>query len=154
VKTIGTGVKVASPDKHPTAGTTVSNIKEGDSSVSFDVAQPGTPMLVKVSYYPNWKVSGAKGPYRVTPNLMVVIPTSNHVTMTYGYTGTDIMGYLLSLIGIGLAVMFYRRGPVDLDPETPVAPAAPVDNAQPAEREPALASSERHQPVAVRDGGP
>jgi len=38
--------------------------------------QIGQPVLVKVSYFPNWKASGAKGPYRVTPNLMVVIPRS------------------------------------------------------------------------------
>ena len=28
------------------------------------------------SYFPNWEVKGAEGPYRVTPNLMVVIPTT------------------------------------------------------------------------------
>ena len=39
------------------------------------------PVLVKVSYFPNWQVSGADGPYRVAPNEMVVIPTSTHVSM-------------------------------------------------------------------------
>ena len=40
------------------------------------------PVLVKMSYFPNWQVSGASDIYRVTPNLMVVVPTSNHVTLT------------------------------------------------------------------------
>ena len=37
----------------------------------------GSPVLVKVSYFPNWEASGAEGPYRVTPNLMVVVPTEH-----------------------------------------------------------------------------
>lgn len=153
VKTIGSGVHVGAPQKHPTDAAHASNVKVGDSTVSFDVDRPGTPMLVKVSYYPNWKVSGAKGPYRVTPNLMVVIPTSTHVSMHYGYTGVDALGYVLTLIGIGLAVLFVRRGPVDLDVEPPAEPAVPFE-APTAEREPALTPPEPPQPVTVRDGGP
>ena len=45
---------------------------------------PGSPVLVKASYFPNWRVSGADGPYRVAPNLMVVVPTDEHVELTYG----------------------------------------------------------------------
>ena len=44
----------------------------------------GTPVEVRVSYFPNWKASGADGPWRVAPNLMVVVPTSHDVTLTYG----------------------------------------------------------------------
>jgi uncharacterized membrane protein len=52
--------------------------------VRFEVSEPGTPILVKVSYFPNWRASGADGPWRVTPNLMVVIPTDTSVELTYG----------------------------------------------------------------------
>ena len=34
------------------------------------------PVVVKTSYFPNWEVQGAEGPYRLAPNLMVVVPTS------------------------------------------------------------------------------
>ena len=54
----------------------VSDIHEGTESISFNVDQAGVPVLVKTSYFPNWQVSGAKGVYRVTPNLMVVVPTA------------------------------------------------------------------------------
>ena len=57
--------------------------------ISFKVDQVGVPVLVKASYFPNWEVSGAKGPYRVAPNFMVVIPTSNEVTLHYGYTAVE-----------------------------------------------------------------
>src|ERR1700730_14235583 len=53
----------------------VANIKSTDNSVSFDVDNIGVPVLVKASYFPNWRASGARRPWRVSPNLMVVIPT-------------------------------------------------------------------------------
>src|SRR5690606_11167892 len=46
----------------------VTNIEEGDAAFSLDVDQIGKPVLVNVSYFPNWTASGARGPYRVTPN--------------------------------------------------------------------------------------
>ena len=78
-----------------------SGISSGTDTISFDVTQIGVPVVVKTSYFPNWKVSGAEGPYRVSPNLMVVIPTSTHVSMHYGYTGIDLGSYALTLLGRG-----------------------------------------------------
>ena len=78
----------------------VSDIHEGTESISFNVDQTGVPVLVKTSYFPNWQVSGASGVYRVTPNLMVVVPTATHVTLTYGYTPVDWIGFILSLLGL------------------------------------------------------
>ena len=76
---------------------TVTNIKPGTDHLDFDVDKVGVPVLVKISYYPNWHVAGAKGPYRVTPNLMVVIPTSKHVRLQYGWTPVDYTGWALTL---------------------------------------------------------
>ena len=58
--------------------------------ISFDVSEPGVPVLVKISYFPNWEASGADGPFRVTPNHMVVVPTDTHVELRYGWTGVDV----------------------------------------------------------------
>lgn len=87
----------------------VSNVVQGQSNVSFTVDTIGVPVLVRVSYFPNWKVDGAKGPYRVAPNMMVVIPTSNDVKLHYGSTSRDYLAYLLTLIGIGVLVQRRRR---------------------------------------------
>ena len=41
---------------------------------------------------------------------MVVVPTSNHVELHYGYTGVDYLSWLLTIIGvIGLAFLFKSR---------------------------------------------
>ncbi len=50
------------------------------------------PVLVKVSYFPNWHASGADGPWRVTPNLMVVVPTSHDVTLILRPIGRGLPG--------------------------------------------------------------
>jgi hypothetical protein len=83
------------------AGTTkVSNVTQTDSSLSFHVSQVGTPVLVKISYFPNWHASGANGPWRVTPNLMVVVPTSHDVTLSYGTSRADVLGLLATAVGL------------------------------------------------------
>jgi hypothetical protein len=63
---------------------------------------------VKISYYPRWHVSGASGPYRVSPNLMVVVPTSKDVSLNYTSTPALSLGNALSDITVivGLVVLF------------------------------------------------
>ena len=87
----------------------VSNVDIGEESVKFSVDKIGVPVLVRVSYFPNWKVDGAKGPYRVAPNMMVVIPTSTNVSMHFGWNLRDYVAYLLSLAGIAWIVVTRRR---------------------------------------------
>ena len=98
--------------------TTVSGITTTDSSIGFHVSRVGTPVLVKVSYFPNWHASGALGPWRVSPNLMVVVPTSHDVQLTYGATSANYLGLACTVIGLlGLVGLFAwprlrsRRGP-------------------------------------------
>jgi hypothetical protein len=78
----------------------VTNVKTSVDKISFDVSQVGKPVEIKESYFPNWQVKGAKGPYRLAPNMMVVVPTSNHVELNYGLTSTDWLGRILTVLGI------------------------------------------------------
>ena len=72
------------------------------------------PILVRVSYFPNWKVDGAHGPYRAAPNMMVVIPTEKNVRLHYSSSGIDKVAYLLTIAGIALVVYWWRRDPYSL----------------------------------------
>ena len=68
-------------------------------------------------------------PYEVSPNLMAVVPTAHHVTLTYGTTGADQLGKLASLGGVvGLGMLMTLRPPVMGQPggapETPFPPVA------------------------------
>jgi hypothetical protein len=108
-------VKVGeSPGLVPTRQVQVTNIVETEDSISFDVSEPGVPVLVKSSYFPNWKVSGGEGPWRATPNLMIVVPTATHVELTYGYTTIDYVSWLLTLAGVAALVLLFRARPLTM----------------------------------------
>jgi hypothetical protein len=115
------------PDEVPTEIATtpvaVTDITSGNDSIEFDVSDVGQPVLVKASYFPNWKADGAKGPWRVGPNLMVVVPTSTHVSLKYGYTTVDYLGWFITLLGVVGLVFLIRRGRLDLPEPRPWFPA-------------------------------
>ncbi len=108
------------PGTRSVGTTSVSNIKAGTDTISFDVTKVGVPVEVKASYFPNWQASGAKGPYRVSPNMMVVIPTSTHVELSYGYTTTDYASYFLTLLGLIGLFALWRAKPVEVGPIAPM----------------------------------
>ena len=105
------------PDEVPLDDVEVSNIDVGEDSISFDVDEVGVPVLVKMSYFPNWQATGASGPYRVAPNFMVVVPEDTHVELTYGRTGVEYVSYFLTLLGIVGLVLLWRRPPFRFTPE-------------------------------------
>jgi hypothetical protein len=99
-----------SPPQRHVAATHVTGIQETDNTVSFHVSRIGTPVLVKVSYFPNWQATGATGPYRVTPNLMVVVPTAHNVLLHYGASPADREGEVLSILGL-IGLILVLAGP-------------------------------------------
>ena len=91
----------------------VSHVSLTSQSISFHVSRVGVPVLVKISYFPRWHANGATGPYRVSPNLMVVVPTATRVTLTYGSSPAVGLGNALSDLtaaaGLAVAVVALRR---------------------------------------------
>ncbi len=104
------------PEVRRTTTTEVSDIDSGDDWISFTVDEVGTPVVVKASYFPNWEVEGADGPYRITPNLMVVVPTATEVDLRYGTTDVEWLGWAVTLAGVAGVVILARRKPVALLP--------------------------------------
>ncbi len=73
--------------------------------IKFVTPYPHVPHIIKVSYFPNWKVSGADGIYPVSPSFMLVIPNQNEVTLSYGRTPADILGIIFTLTGLLISVV-------------------------------------------------
>ena len=118
------------------SSTTVTDVQTDAESITFTVNRTGAPMLIKASYFPNWKATNAEGPFRVAPNLMVVVPTDNIVTLRYVRTSVDWFGILLTLAGIALAVQLSRRRRLRIPPPAtwtrrtaPPPPPGPTDDA-------------------------
>ncbi len=96
-------------ESRATAKATVSDVTIEEEAVSFRVDRTGVPVLVKVSYFPNWKVTGAETVHRAAPNMMVVVPTDNEVRLEYASSLLDRSSYLMTFVGIGWVVWFFRR---------------------------------------------
>lgn len=87
----------------------VSDVVVAEQSVSFSVDQVGVPVVVRVSYFPNWRVDGADGPYRVAPNMMVVIPTDRDVRLHFDMSWRDNAAYLATVFGVIVLFVLARR---------------------------------------------
>jgi hypothetical protein len=83
-------------------GAEVTDVVLEEHRISFTTNAVGVPHLVKVSYFPNWTATGAEGPYRAAPSLMVVVPTDEQVVLEFRQTWPELGGLALSLVAIGL----------------------------------------------------
>ena len=86
----------------------ISEINVDTDRIEFKVDETGVPVIVKTSYFPNWKVEGARGPWRATPNLMVVVPTEKEVTLDYSRSSVEVVSILLTLFGL-ISLAFVAR---------------------------------------------
>lgn len=116
--TYGNTVSLSVPTATPLPRAVVSNVvtsfsgkapKGNPGTVSFTVDKVGVPVVIKMSYFPNFRVKGADGPYRLAPNMMVVVPTANDVSMTFNRDRNDYIGIVAGLGGLSLLLVLRRQ---------------------------------------------
>lgn len=91
---VDTPRKSVGPQPEPT------DISIERTRISFHTEAVGAPHVIATSYFPNWTAEGAEGPYLVTPSLMLVFPTQEDVTLTYGTSDIEHTGQAITLIGL------------------------------------------------------
>ncbi len=94
------------PQKIGLPNVEISKISVNSNRIEFEVDRTGIPVIVKTSYFPNWKAKGAEGPWRATPNLMVVVPTEKEVVLDYGRSKVEIVSMLMTFLGLVLLIRF------------------------------------------------
>ncbi len=70
-----------------------------DRRIAFKTEAVGAPHIIKCTYFPNWKVRGAKQVFMVSPAFMLVFPDQEQVELVYGSTWSDKWGRGLTLLG-------------------------------------------------------
>lgn len=100
------------PPEQPLAGGVEVSAEVEAERIRIRTSRPGHPLLVKVSWHPRWKATGAHGPFLVAPALMLVIPTGDEVELRYERDGADRLGAgltLVALVTLALLARFERR---------------------------------------------
>lgn len=86
----------------------ISNEEVSDNRIRFTTTGLGLPHIIKCSYFPNWKVRGARRVYLVTPDFMLVYPEQADVELYYGFTWADYTG--LGASSLGLLILIVLAG--------------------------------------------
>ncbi|MGH8928437.1 MAG: hypothetical protein ACRDWH_08805 [Acidimicrobiia bacterium] len=90
-------------DRYPAAEASVTGVVMEDDLISFRTSAVGVPHLIKVSYFPNWRATGAEGPFHAGPSFMIVVPTEEQVTLRFANTVVENIGWLLTILGLAVA---------------------------------------------------
>jgi hypothetical protein len=85
----------------PEAGTgSIQSEEVSGDAIRFKTTAIGRPHMIKASWFPNWKVRGAREVLKVSPGFMLVVPEQETVELYYGMLWSDGVGYALTLAGV------------------------------------------------------
>ena len=84
----------------------ISGESVSDDTIRFRTTALGLPHIIKVTWFPNWKVRGAKQVYCISPGFMCVFPDRADVELYYGSTWSDVVGYSFTTLGFCLVVVW------------------------------------------------
>ena len=85
----------------------IDNIKISNSRITFQTEHPDKLHIVKVSYFPNWKIENGLGPYRISPSFMAVIPFTNEVEIIFKNTLIENVLMVFSIFSILFFLYLY-----------------------------------------------
>ena len=109
IATAGTGTRLPIAPR-PSTFSPVLSESVTDDRIVFETEAIGRPHMIKINWFPNWRVSGADAVYRVTPDFLLVVPRQRHVELTFGLTPVDRIGLALAWLGWGvIAIVLVRR---------------------------------------------
>lgn len=71
-------------------------------SISFHTEKPGQPHLISLSYAPGWKSLSGEKIYPVSPGFMLIIPTTQEVSIRYVRTIWEWLGIFMTIFTVPL----------------------------------------------------
>ncbi|MGR3318979.1 MAG: 6-pyruvoyl-tetrahydropterin synthase-related protein [Candidatus Anammoxibacter sp.] len=78
-----------------TAGFIEEEIMDDEIVIKTDMINK--PIMIRISYHPNWKVEGADKIYMISPSFMLIYPNQEQVRLYYGKRFPDHLGNFLTL---------------------------------------------------------
>ena len=80
-----------------------------DDEIRIETDCINKPIIIKMSYFPNWKVEGADKIYLVSPSFMLIFPKQESIRLYYEYTLSDNIGMILTIVGISCVLFLVFR---------------------------------------------
>ena len=90
----------------------ISDLNIQNNLISFKTNKPNQLHLIKVSYFPNWKIKNGHGPFRISPSFMAVIPNDELVEIKFELTTIEkSLNFfsILTLFGALLITYKYKK---------------------------------------------
>jgi len=103
---VSNGMNIVSSKKNDLQ---ITDLNITNNKISFFTDSPGELHLIKVSYFPNWKITNGKGPFRTSPSFMSVIPDNNYVEITFEKTIVEKNSFYFSIFSLLLSLIIFIR---------------------------------------------
>ena len=87
----------------------ISDLNIQNELITFKTNKPNQLHLIKVSYFPNWKIKNGYGPFRISPSFMAVIPKDEFVEIKFESSNVEKASNLLSILTLfGALLITYK----------------------------------------------
>ena len=88
----------------------ISDLNIQNELITFKTNKPNQLHLIKVSYFPNWKIKNGYGPFRISPSFMAVVPKDEFVEIRFESSNVEKALNLLSILTLfGALLITYRH---------------------------------------------
>ena len=92
----------------------ISDLNIQNELITFKTNKPNQLHLIKVSYFPNWKIKNGYGPFRISPSFMAVVPKDEFVEIRFESSNVEKALNLLSILALFGALLItykYKKRP-------------------------------------------
>jgi len=96
----------------------ISDLNIQNELITFKTNKPNQLHLIKVSYFPNWKIKNGYGPFRISPSFMAVVPTDELVEIKFEISNVEkALNYfsIFTFFGALLITYTYKKRSVNVE---------------------------------------
>ena len=87
----------------------ISDLNIQNELITFKTNKPNQLHLIKVSYFPNWKIKNGYGPFRISPSFMAVVPKDEFVEIRFESSNVEKALNLISVLALfGALLITYK----------------------------------------------
>ena len=87
----------------------ISDLNIQNELITFKTNKQNQLHLIKVSYFPNWKIKNGYGPFRISPSFMAVVPKDELVEIRFESSNVEKALNLLSILTLfGALLITYK----------------------------------------------